>query len=311
LEIRETIIDRLIKRPEIGGMYDHYEARTAEDFIDAISPLSPLKKERHRPLYRGHQCAAWPLVPKARRKEWPFKFQQGRNRSVRDRLTGEIRALLLFITSANRRGLKVPELLGLRKGLSFLASQLMIPEKWFAVHNWPTSESLDALALAQHHGIATCLLDVTWNPYVAAYFAAQEPTGRRRYEKLCVWMIDDLFLPQRLRSLDGSFEVLSPPAADNPRLHAQDGCFLHSVRPPLNVGGRPNAKYRAPVGGWENELVSAEIRLTKLTLERNKAKELRACLYALGYDAGYMFPGYDGAAWASEEWGADGFGPHL
>lgn len=53
---------------------------------------------------------------------------------------------------------------------------------------WPPPELYEALAIAQHHGVPTRLLDFSYDPLVAAFFAAENPELDVR--KIAVWCVD-------------------------------------------------------------------------------------------------------------------------
>jgi hypothetical protein len=87
---------------------------------------------------------------------------------------------------------------------------------------WPPDELISLMALAQHYGVPTRLLDWTRNPFIAAYFAAIG--AHESAEKICVWALSGVYeeiqnilvgLPAR------KLFVVSAPASDNPNLQAQ------------------------------------------------------------------------------------------
>ena len=103
--------------------------------------------------------------------------------------------------------------------------------------DWPQNEILETLALAQHYGVPTRLLEFTEDPFVAAYFAASEAWDSRNskvfedFEKqhLAVWVIDLRFV-QCLDNIRGRYpdriRIIRVPRANNSYLRAQFGFFL-------------------------------------------------------------------------------------
>jgi hypothetical protein len=151
--------------------YLEVEAEDAAAFLAALSPISGFgaKLPFKTLLYRGQMHSSWGLVPTSRRKnEWP---PTGSRTPAPDtwanRLIWEATSLLSFCRNADNQGLAIPNLAALRAELSLQIGHL-VNGNLSIVTMWPPFEAVPALALAQHYGLPTCLLDFTWNPYCRA-----------------------------------------------------------------------------------------------------------------------------------------------
>ncbi len=146
-------------------------------------------------IFRGQREWDWNLAPKIDRPEF-VQFRPGG-----DRLATEKRMLEAFR----------------RKSRPHLKE--------------PMSSSWELLALAQHHGMATRLLDWTLNPLVGLYFAVEAANQER---DSALWYLDRFALSE----IDGAspFETegvvfYEPPHVDG-RIIAQSGCFTVHPREP-------------------------------------------------------------------------------
>ena len=234
----------MFSREAATSNHSIHTAKSVQDFLDYLIPSAnhwnsdKRSAKRGDLAYRGQASSYWPLVPKAFRAGQPVGYGPNAPIANPTRVTCqsriEFQAVQEFVRAADASGLQITE----------AGSRLLIPKNSRDIfndpnweYNWPQEEFLETLALAQHHGVPTRLLDFTEDPLIGAYFSASSAwdmekrrrlTGRnRRY--LAVWVIDLRFI-RFLNGIVGRYPErigeVRVPRVNNPFLNAQLGFFL-------------------------------------------------------------------------------------
>jgi hypothetical protein len=269
-----------------------------QDFLEAISPSAETFKEfgPNSWYFRGHADDSFQLVPSALRQESKLlrDFVSGGFRTNEEQIFGEMHALRLFFDEADRIGLHLPE-----------DSQVVrrIFEKHYAHQlpsNWPPRHLLSLMAIAQHHGFPTRLLDWSRNVLKASYFAASGAAkgGSRGSKKLAVWALS--IWPFMMKA-DTPLKIVTAPGFTNRNLLAQEGIFTRtrSIKPNQTfVDRRPLDKI---LESEIKEFTPIGTSLYRITLPSKLAPELLYELARRGVSHSTLFPDFYGVVQALRE----------
>lgn len=195
--------------------------------------LNKFSQKKTRLLFRGHKSSEYKLIPSIGR----YKT----NKKTEFTPTDEIKSLNLFK----------------QKSYPYLDKNI---------------SKLELLALAQHYGLPTRLLDWTWNPLVALYFSVKDEFD---YDSaIFVWEKD--FSGQLNPEFD-PFKIdkikLYIPLHFTKRIMAQSGIF--SIQP------NPNS-----------EIVDTNI--SKIIIKKEIRLEIKKSLEKFGINQSTIFPDLDG-----------------
>ncbi len=298
----------------IDGPATEYRASTAEDFWEALSPQKYLFGPNSKPIFRGQRDAELPLEPSILRKEnhpvYSSLFRSSAEASE-NRIFAEICALHTFATYCDSAGLRIPgDGDELRKNLD--PTKVM---DRFIFHRqlWPSREYFEIMALAQHYGLPTRLLDWSRRSSVAAYFAASgalreseacthaAPRGGGEDRRFVVWALNT----ENLYKLKNA-EIIPVPGSNSANVAAQSGLFTllrqeYSRGKPF-TGAHCLNDYVASCGSQD---------LAKITLPVLEAPRIIDLCERHSVTAATLYPDFYGAAkatldslacWRRSEW---------
>jgi hypothetical protein len=147
------------------------------------------------------------------------------------------------------------------------------------------SNPWDLLALAQHHGLPTRLLDWTTNPLVALYFAFIEQSDKIKYRMVWMLAIDKTALAdcKKFTPFNTAKTVAFKPNHVTQRIISQNGWFTaHRFIKTSNyfIKLNKNKDYKT--------------RLFEFPINNNARDEILTRLDTLGINELTLFPGLDG-----------------
>lgn len=260
---------------------------TAEELWERLSPARAPRRQSEL-IFRGQASAAWELVPIVLRE--PSRPAHGPNTAARQ-IVHELGLLKWFCEFCDQTGVRIPgDSIEFRsRALSLNNQEAFLRD----VAKWPNPDLLELMALAQHHGLPTRLLDWSRHAYSAVYFAAASAVrGYSTWKAddcLAVWILNI----ETISIYRDRIQVVKPPGSVTPHLAAQSGLFTVHAQ---------HGHSEAPlvVTGLEGEFtIPGDTPLVKLIAPTAQSIRLYEFCRTVGITGASLLPGASGAALAA------------
>ena len=276
--------------------FEEKHCMTANELWEFFSPTNKLFEDHYELIYRGQGSSNWELIPSVLRytdRNQLMRFFK--NKATADmQIFNELIVLKTFVNYCDNLGIKVPN------------DSIKFREKTLDIHSidkymknpslWPNEELFELMAMAQHHGVPTRLLDWTEMPYIAVYFAVSSALKRCielledkkkkeniEDEKLAIWVLNI-----KRKPLYPFLKIIRVPRSTSSHLSSQRGLF--TVHPHNgNRGGD------FTVNNLENEFSTLpNTPLLKVTLPIKEAINLYDLCKKINIDATTVYPNTQG-----------------
>lgn len=267
--------------------------KSLDEFWEYLSPLGPLHCEIRKPIFRGQACADWHLTPSVFRNDVIEKYARVTSDYKRTEhvILFEFMLVREFLLGCDDQGIQIPyDHYKFRKNMVF---GKFIERYSDYLKGWPSKKFHHILAMAQHHGIPTRLLDWSKNPIVGMYFAASQALSLKDSDgQLAVWVIDND--EHELKKV--GLETISVAGSVSCNLAAQKGLFLLYKEPKYSTHRSPFSS-KDELSRIDSLLLDNEkIRAYKVTLPKKYSGELLFRCNKFNISATSLFPGSDGVA---------------
>lgn len=232
-----------------------------KNFIDAISlDNEKIYSTIDEYIFRGQSNSKWKILPSIFREDVKLYDESGKIKkskywSNRNQVETEFFMIEKFIKELNINGFHVPneEILNINnthiESIEFLTSI-------GRGKTWPTKEYLGVLSIAQHYGMPTRLIDFSYDPFVALYFAAKDFLEKGGSEEICIYALNknsyalsnfkfsnivDCSIEEKSGNSETQmYQIVNTPSYYNKNLKSQKALFLAYV----HYGFRANKPFK-------------------------------------------------------------------
>lgn len=288
-------------------------------------------------VFRGVKKRNYELIPSFHRwfkgtDDYKFKYNASLDgRKDKEKiifvwfLLHEFNLLRLFYKKCNHNGLHIPVNIDIQ---SYFSDTYIDASNFIEIigDKWLPDEFLEFVALAQHYGIPTRMLDWTYNINIAAYFACNSNDTCDDYAIYALnrSISTRIKYEQEILNIEPMpLQFITPRYSDNPNIYAQEG-VLTTWQLNVSKNNKDVKAYLSDIDTDENNLkqlilrycssekfrklqksdnwdrikpdVIKEPMIYKFIFPKDDRKNTIDLLKRIGYSTGRLFPGYKGCA---------------